>query len=179
MTLEEVTLSQERLLDGIVFNVDRHEVRLGDGTQSKRDLVRHAGGVGILARTPEGKYLLVRQYRKAVESEVLEIVAGMREPNEAPEATARRELEEETGYQAKTLTPLGSFFVSPGYTDEEVYLFFAETGDAHSGTRLDADERLIAETYEAEEIEHMLQTGKLQDGKTVIAWFQAASRGCR
>jgi len=178
MSLEEVTLTQARLLDGIVFHVDRHEVRLADGTESKRDLVRHAGGVGILARTPEGRFLFVRQYRKAVESEVLEIVAGMREEGESPDETARRELEEETGHRARSLTSLGKFYASPGYTDEAVHLFFAETDETPSGTRLDADERLMVEHYSRPEIEAMIDANDLLDGKTLIAWYRALHRGC-
>ncbi len=178
MSLKEVTLSTTRLLEGIVFDVDRHEVRLADGTESKRDLVRHAGGVGVLAKTPDDRFLFVRQYRKAVESEVLEIVAGMREPGEPPEQTARRELEEETGHHAETLTELGRFYASPGYTDEEVYLFFAETNAEAGGTKLDADERLLVEHYTREEIETMIEAHDLLDGKTVIAWYRALARGC-
>jgi len=114
MDLTETTLSTTRLFDGIVFDVDRHEVRLGDGTESKRDIVRHAGGVGVLAQQPNGQFLLVRQYRKAIEREVVEIVAGIREPEEDPEDTARRELAEETGAQAGEMVSLGTYVASPG-----------------------------------------------------------------
>ncbi len=175
--LREDTLHQETLFEGIVFRIERHRVRLGDGSESRRDLLRHAGGVGVLALTPRGTLLLVRQYRKAVECEVLEIVAGMREPGEAPERTAARELEEETGYQALSLVPLGRSFASPGYTDEVVELYFARTGVAPGAMRLDVDERLRVEEVTPQDFERLLLENQLPDSKTIAAWSFARLRG--
>lgn len=177
MTLTETTLTSETLLEGIVFRVERQDVRLGDGSHSKRDIVRHAGGVGVLALTPRGTWLLVRQYRKAVEREVLEIVAGMREPGEDPADTARRELEEETGYTARTLTPLGKTFASPGYTDEVVHLFFAETSDTPGGNRLDHDERVQVVEFSDEQFRAAMDANDLPDSKTIAAWWFASRKG--
>jgi ADP-ribose pyrophosphatase len=178
MSLTETTLSQEVLLEGIVFRVDRHDVRLGDGSESKRDIVRHAGGVGVLARTPDQRFLMVRQYRKAVECEVLEIVAGMREPNEEPKRTAVRELEEETGYKVTSIRPLGQSYASPGYTDEVVHLFFAETEADPGNNRLDVDERLVVESYSLAEMNAMMQDNIIKDSKTLAAWFFAGAKEC-
>lgn len=178
MSLKETTLTRDTLFNGIVFNVERQDVRLADGSESKRDIVRHIGGVGVLARRPDGQFLLVRQYRKAVEAEVLEIVAGMREPDEPAEDTARRELEEETGHQVTSLTPLGTVFVSPGYTDEVDHLFFAEITEIPRGNRLDADERLTVEAYSRTELETMMIENHIQDSKTLAAWFFAGAKGC-
>lgn len=177
MSLTETTLSSETLLQGIVFRVERHEVRLGDGSHSKRDIVRHAGGVGVLARTPRNTWLLVRQYRKAIEREVLEIVAGMREPGEEPEATARRELEEETGYQADTLRYLGQSFASPGYTDEIVHLYYAETSAVPGGNRLDHDERVQVVELSDTEMRGLLDSNGIADSKTLAAWLLAGRKG--
>lgn len=177
MTLTETTLSSETLVDGIVFRVERQDVRLGDGSQSRRDIVRHAGGVGVLARTPRKTWLLVRQYRKAVECEVIEIVAGMREPGEDPADTARRELEEETGYTARNLTPLGKTFASPGYSDEVVHLFFAETVDTPGGNRLDSDERLHVEEFTDDRLRAAMDANELPDSKTIAAWWFATRKG--
>lgn len=178
MPHHEATLSHETLFEGIVFDVERQRVRLADGTESTRDIVRHIGGVGVLARRPDGKFLLVRQYRKAVEAEVLEIVAGMREPDEPAEETARRELEEETGHQVLSLTPLGTYFPSPGYTDEVDHLFFAEVTETPRGVRLDADERLTVEVYSRTELETLMTHNHLHDGKTLAAWFFAGAQKC-
>jgi len=157
--------------------VERQEVRLGDGSHSKRDIVRHAGGVGVLARTPRGTWLLVRQYRKAIEREVLEMVAGMREAGEPPEATARRELEEETGYQAEKLVYLGQSFASPGYTDEIVELFYAETGAVPGANRLDHDERVLVAELDDTELRRLLDSNQIADSKTLAAWFLATRKG--
>lgn len=178
MPHHETTLARETLFDGIVFNVERLDVQLADGTESKRDIVRHIGGVGVLARRPDGEFLLVRQYRKAVESDVLEIVAGMREPDEPPEDTARRELEEETGHRVLSITPLGLYYPSPGYTDEVDHLYFAEVTQSPGGVRLDADERLTVETYSRTELDMMTTHNHLHDGKTLAAWFFAGAKQC-
>lgn len=177
MSLAETTLSSEVLLQGIVFRVDRQEVRLADGSHSRRDIVRHAGGVGVLARTPRNTWLLVRQFRKALDREILEIVAGMREPGESAEQSARRELEEETGYRANTLTPLGQSFASPGYTDEIVTLFYAETEPAPGASRLDSDERVLVEELPHADMHRLIAENHICDSKTVVAWFLAREKG--
>lgn len=177
MELIETTLSTKRMFDGIVFDVDRHDVRLGDGSESKRDIVRHAGGVGVLAQQPNGQFLLVRQYRKAVEREVIEIVAGLREPDEPPEETARRELAEETGTEAGEMIFLGSCLASPGYTDEIDHLFFTKTTGNTAEGKLDADERVAVEYWDAEALGNAVRNNGIQDGKTVVAWCLAREKG--
>jgi ADP-ribose pyrophosphatase len=177
MQFEEITLDSEVLLQGIVFRVDRLAVRLNDGSTAKRDILRHAGGVGVLARSPSGSFLLVRQFRKAVESEILEIVAGMREPGESPEVTARRELEEETGCQVTSLQHLGRCFASPGYTDEVVELFLADTAPLPGNLRLDHDERLVVEELSPSELDRRIRENEIPDSKTIAAWFFAQSKG--
>jgi len=177
MDLTETTLSTERIFDGIVFDVDRHEVRLGDGSESKRDIVRHAGGVGVLACQPNGQFLLVRQYRKAVEREVIEIVAGLRERDETPEETARRELAEETGAEAGDMIFLGTCLASPGYTDEVDHLFFTRTTGQSAAGKLDADERLTVEFWDAQALSNAIMNNGIQDGKTIMAWCLAREKG--
>jgi len=177
MDLTETTLSTQRLFDGIVFDVDRHEVRLGDGSESRRDIVRHAGGVGVLARDPDGKFLLVRQYRKAMEQEVVEMVAGLREPNEDPMETARRELAEETGMEAGDIHFLGNYFASPGYTDEVDVLYFTQTTGKSAAGKQDADERVLVEHWEKTTLADAIRSNQIQDGKTVVAWALAKEKG--
>ncbi len=177
MNLEEKTLSKQTLLDGIVFDVERIDVALADGTQSKRDIVRHIGGVGILARTADGGFLLVKQYRKAVESLSLEIVAGMREPGEDAQVTGERELLEETGSKAKSIHYLGRYLPSPGYTDEVDELYFAELEAGATDLKLDSDERLVVEKFSYAEMEAMFRENKIVDGKSIAAWFFAKDKG--
>lgn len=177
MNLEEKTLSKETLLKGIVFDVERIEVALGDGSHSKRDVVRHIGGVGVLARSADGDFLLVKQYRKAVESLSLEIVAGMREAGEEAQVTGERELLEETGSKAKEIKYLGRYLPSPGYTDEVDELYFAELADSSAGLKLDSDERLVVERFSYEEMASMFRENKIIDGKSIAAWFFAMDKG--
>ena len=177
MNLEEKNLSKKTLLKGIVFDVERIDVELGDGTTSKRDIVRHIGGVGVLARNAEGQFLLVKQYRKAIEALSLEIVAGMREAGEDAERTGKRELVEETGYHATSMHYLGKFTPSPGYTDEVDELYYAELSAGSGGLKLDSDERLIVETYSFDEMEALFRENKICDGKSIAAWFFAKDKG--
>ncbi|MDA3873279.1 MAG: NUDIX hydrolase [Kiritimatiellae bacterium] len=177
MKFNETTLSSEVILQGIIFRVDRLGVRLNDGSTSTRDILRHAGGVGVLARSPSGTFLLVRQFRKAMESEILEIVAGMREPGESAEESARRELAEETGYQATTMHHLGRCFASPGYTDEVVELYFADTTPLPGDLQLDHDERVTVEEVSQEELDRRIRENEIPDSKTIAAWFFAQSKG--
>lgn len=177
MSLYETTLTSETLLEGYVFRVERQDVRLGDGSHGKRDIVRHIGGVGALARKPCGTWVLVRQFRKAVDCEVTEIVAGMREPGEAPEDAIRRELEEETGHLVEKLTPLGRAFASPGYTDEVVHLFFAEISAEPGSNRLDHDERVEVVEFSDAELRRAIGENELPDAKTMVAWMLACRKG--
>ena len=98
----------------------------GFGPLSRREVVRHPGAVAVVARTAADEIVLVRQYRYAAGRTLLEIPAGTREPGEEPDATAVRELAEETGYRAASWRPLGSFFTAPGFCDEVIHLFLAE-----------------------------------------------------
>lgn len=177
MKFTEDTITKKTLLHGIVFDVERIDVRLENGAASKRDIVRHTGGVGVLARTAEGDFLLVRQFRKAIESECLEIVAGMRDPGEAPEMTGKRELEEETGYTTKSMKHLGRYLPSPGYTDEVDDLFFADLCGEPVNQALDHDERLMVESFSHAEMESMMRENKICDGKSIAAWFFAKDKG--
>ena len=167
----ERTLSSRRLFQGRVVTLDVLDIELEDGHRSHRELVRHPGGVGILAREPDGHFLLVRQFRKAVESEVVEICAGTVEPGEPREETARRELREETGREATRLVPLGDVYASPGYTDEVVSLFFAECAPHPAAGAGDADERVELVRATEAEIEEWIRQNLVRDAKTLAAWL--------
>ena len=88
--------------------------------------VKHPGGVCVAALTPSNTLLFVKQYRFGIEKDLLEFPAGLIEPDEAPHITALRELEEETGYKANHIQSLGTFYLSPGYSNEIIHLFYAE-----------------------------------------------------
>lgn len=172
MKLFEKTLTKKTLYTGRILNLELQEVELPDGTRAPRELIRHAPAVGVLAQRPDGAFIFVRQFRKAVERIVLEIVAGICEPDEPSAATtAMRELREETGYTATKLTELGAVFATPGYVDERITLFFADLRSQPSDTAHDADERVEPVALQRDEVERLLDTGKIQDAKTLAAWL--------
>ncbi|MBK6808954.1 MAG: NUDIX hydrolase [Sandaracinaceae bacterium] len=113
------------LLDSRKFRVEAVEVPDREGRTRTREVVRHPGAVVILPLLPDGRVLLIRNRRFAVNATLYELPAGTREPGEADDVGALRELEEETGYQAATLSPLVRFFASPGFCDEEMIGFVA------------------------------------------------------
>lgn len=122
---EEKTVSSRRIYEGRAFNVRVDTVITVDGRESTRDIVEHSACVAIIAREAGGDILLVRQYRKAVEKELLEIPAGGIDPGEDPESAVRREMQEETGFLPGRVVRLGGYYSSPGFSTEYLYLFLA------------------------------------------------------
>lgn len=175
--MHESTVSSRTLYDGRVVRLDVLDVQLADGRPAVREIIRHAPAVGVLPRLPDGTFLLVRQFRKAMEADVLEVCAGINEPGEAPEDAARRELLEETGCVADRMVHLGTVFSSPGYTDEIIDLYFAECAGARSATAFDEDEHVETVPLTAAEMETMLRENRIRDAKTVAAWALYRLRG--
>lgn len=169
--MSERTIHSECIYDGRVLRLERLQVALDDGRPALREIIRHSGAVGILPQLPDGRFVLVRQYRKAVEAEVIEVCAGLLDPGESPEIAARRELLEETGCRARRLVHLGSLWSSPGYTDEAVDVYYAECEPERSAADLDDDERVHAFTVTAEEIEALIRRNEIHDAKTVAVWM--------
>src|SRR5690606_11650949 len=114
---EERTVHTETIYDGKIIRLEIDDVILPDGKPAKRELVRHPGAVALIPITDDGKLVMVEQYRKALGTTLLEVPAGKLEPGEAPEVTARRELEEETGYACGNLELVTTFATSPGFAD--------------------------------------------------------------
>ncbi|WP_100331479.1 NUDIX hydrolase [Bacillus xiapuensis] len=168
--LEEKTLKTEQIFEGKIIRLQVDDVELPNGKRAKRELIKHPGAVAILALTEEGKLVLVEQYRKALERSLVEIPAGKLEPGEEPEKTARRELEEETGYACRSLTLLQSFYTSPGFADELVHLFIAKDL-VKKKDALPPDEDEFVELMEVtlEEAEHLIKQQRIHDAKTVYA----------
>lgn len=170
---EEKTISTKPIYEGTVISLRVDEVTLPNGNTSKRELIKHPGAVAVLPITSSGKIVFVEQYRKALERSLIEIPAGKIEIAEKPEITARRELDEETGYGCEKLTFLQSFATSPGFADEIIHVYLAEglTKNKHSAL-LDEDE--FVEIIEAtiEEAEEMMRTGQIFDAKTMycVLW---------
>jgi ADP-ribose pyrophosphatase len=166
--LEEKTIESQPIFHGKVISLQVDKVLLPDGNTSTREIVKHPGAVGILAFVDQEHILIVRQYRKALGKEIFEIPAGKLDPGERPEDTAKRELEEETGYQAKSVRFINSFYTSPGFANELLYLY--EADQLVKGTlNLDQDEFLEVHTITLREALQLMQTEKIHDAKTAFA----------
>lgn len=173
--MEETVLKSEAVFKGRVINLSVLDVRLPDGTQSKRELVEHPGAVAMVALDESNNVLLVRQYRIAAGRIMLEIPAGTLHANEPPLECAERELQEETGYRPGKLESLGGLFVAPGYTTEFIHLFLAT--DLHeSRLQMDDDEFIEVERVPLAEAVAMIERGDLIDGKSIAGIMKVARR---
>ncbi len=157
---------RKRLLSTRLFTVEQREYPQAGRDPLVRDVIVHPGAVVILPILDDGRVVMIRNYRHAVERELWELPAGTLEPNEEPIETARRELEEETGYRAAVVAPMVEFFTSPGILSERMHAFTA-TGLTHVGQNLQGGEQITVETLERDELHRMLIEGELQDGKTI------------
>lgn len=168
--LEEKTISSETLFEGRVIRLQIDQVKLPNGATSTREIVKHPGAVSVMAVTEENKLVLVRQFRKPLEKTILEIPAGKLEPGENPRVCAFRELEEETGYRAKEMEHVISFYTSPGFADEYLHLYIAK-GLSKGKAQLDQDEFVELVELTLEECQQRIATGEICDAKTVTAVY--------
>ncbi|MGA9467468.1 MAG: NUDIX hydrolase [Exiguobacterium marinum] len=171
--MEETTIEREVIYQGKIFDVEKHVVSLPNGNTSVRELVYHNGAVAVLVVDESEKIVMVEQYRKAFESMSLEIPAGKLEKGEEPLASAKRELEEETGYTAESLEKIFSFYGAPGFCSERVDVFVAK-GLSAGEMNLDEDEFLNVKRYTFDEAVDLLDRGIITDAKTIMAiqWWQ-------
>ncbi|AOV08111.1 NUDIX hydrolase [Sporosarcina ureilytica] len=167
---EEKTIATNSIYNGKIISLQVDDVELPDGNHSKRELVKHPGAVAIIPITDEGKIIVVKQYRKALERTIVEIPAGRIEPNEDPKLTAIRELEEETGFGTNDITYLQSFATSPGFADEIIHLYVAkELYAIENPAEGDEDEFIERLEVSVEEAEKMVASGEIYDAKTAFA----------
>ena len=163
--LIETQSATERIFEGRILKVYRDTVLLSDGQESTREIVKVAPAVAIIALQGEN-LLLVRQYRYAVGSTVLEIPAGRLSPDESPIACAERELREETGYAGR-LRSLGHYQMSVGYSDEAIH-FFWTTELAWNPLPLDEGEHLEVIAIPWSEALKKATQGEFADSKTTM-----------
>ena len=164
-------MSKECLYSGRIVGLERHEVELADGRRSVREVVRHGPAVAVVAERPDGRFALVRQFRKPLECAVLEIVAGHAEPGETLEENAVREVREETGYEAVSIRRLGAVYPSPGYVDERIEIFRAQLSAEPVGIDPDEDEEVELLFVTREELLALIDSEAIQDAKTLAAWL--------
>lgn len=171
MDLTEKTLGVTRVFKGRALTIDVAEIEMPNGRRSTREIVRHRGASVVLGQRPDGKYVLIRQYRRSIEQTLLEMVAGGLEEGESAEEGARREMEEESGYRVESLEKVAVIVPCPGYSEERLHLFFARVSQEPLEQRPDFDENLETVVMTAEEIEASLDEGDLVDGKSVALWL--------
>ena len=163
---EEKTLSSQPVYSGRVVKLRVDTVKLASGRETKREIVEHSDCVAIVVTDGDNNVLLVKQFRKPAEKELLEIPAGGIEAGEDPLTTVQRELSEETGYRAKKVTRLGGFYSAPGYCTEYLHLFLA--------TELAPNHLIAEDTEEIEvvrvalsQIPELITSGAICDAKSI------------
>ncbi len=168
MIFNEKTINEVNEFTGKILKLYVRTVELPNGKTSKREIVKHPGGVAILAFKDKDTVLLVEQFRNPLGKTILEIPAGKLEPNEEIEVCGRRELEEETGYKSNKFTYLGKIVTSPGFCDECIYIYKAE--ELYKGN-IGGDEDEFINNYEIklDRLREMIKNGEIIDGKTIAA----------
>lgn len=155
------------------FNVD--QIELPNGVIGEWESIRHPGGALAVPITPDGKLVLVKQYRFPTQGRILEFPAGTLEVGEDPATTIAREIEEETGYHAGKWINLGEFFLAPGYCDEIIYAFLAhDLQKLASQPPGDDDEDISVVLMTPPEFEDAIHGGEQIDAKSIAAYFLAS-----
>jgi len=174
--LKEITKSKETIYNGSVITVERHIATLENGKDAVRDVVRHPGGVGVVAMDDEGYVYMVRQFRYPFMETTLEIPAGkLDRGGEDTREAGIRELREETGLTADNIEYLGDFYATPGFCDEKLSIYFA-TGLHQGETNPDEDEFIECEKYHITELVKMIDKGEIKDAKSVIGILMVSNR---
>lgn len=171
MELSEQELSEQEIFTGQIVNLKVRTIELPNGQQATREVVLHKPAVAVIAINDEKKMLLVEQWREPIKQLTLEVPAGLIDETDASALDAmKRELNEEGGYQAEYWEQLSKFYTSPGFTDEEITLFYADTLTKLEQKRpLDQDEFLAVHWYSMDELKQMQAEGKIVDAKTLFA----------
>ena len=159
-------LSSKVVFKGRVFSVRRDEVLEPTGVRATRDMIAHPGSVVVMPVLPDGRIILIRQYRHAARRFLWELVAGRIDTGESIKRAAARELIEETGYRAKTMRVFLDFFPTPGFLEERIYILIAE-GVTAGEAKPEEDERIESKAFTRRELEKILRTGVLRDAKSI------------
>ena len=174
-----VLIGSQDVYQGRVVKLRVDTIEVADGLNVRREVVEHPGAVVIVPVDGEGRVLWIRQYRYAVDKELLELPAGTLEPGEGPEACARREVAEETGFAAATLEPLGRFYTAPGFCTEFMHALAAAGLSPAPDARADDDEEIEVEPLAIEESLARIDSGDVSDAKSIAAFFLYLRRHVR
>jgi ADP-ribose pyrophosphatase len=165
--LGERLVSSRTVFTGRLISVRVDEVELPGGPRASREVVVHPGAVAIIPLLPQDRVVMIRQYRHPAAKVLYELPAGTLQPGESPADCARRELLEETGYQAGELAPLFSMYLSPGYCTELIHLFLATGLEPAASTGTDSDERVEPFILTLSEALAMIGRGDVQNAAAV------------
>jgi len=160
-------MKKKKIYEGKILGLSVYEGKI-EGRKVKREIIEHRGAAAMLAFDEENKVILVKQHRFP-HGYVLEIPAGTLEKREEPIKCAFRELEEETGYRAKKMTKLISYFPSVGYNQEEIHIFVASGTKKEFDLKLDNDEFITVIKMDIKKLIGMIKAGKIIDSKTICA----------
>ena len=172
--LREIQIESEDIFNGLIMDVKRDRVRLPNGNQSVRELLRHVGAVCVVPVTDDGRVVVERQYRYPIDQVITEIPAGkLDSPDEDRLSAAQRELREETGFTADRWTDMGLYYPAAAYSDEKITMYLAQ--GLHKGEQhLDEGEFLNVQTVPIAELVEDILSGKITDGKTQAAVLKAS-----
>ncbi len=169
-------LKRELVVKGAIIDYYQDTMQIPNGNVAKWDLIDHKGAAAVVAVREDGKLLMVRQYRNALDRETLEIPAGGLEGREEPtDVAAMRELSEETGYVCENVELLTSIYTTVAFCNEKIDIYVAK--DLKPGCQhLDEDEFIHVEAYSVEELKAMILAGKIQDSKTICGVLAYAAK---
>lgn len=169
----ETTIESRAEFQGRILSVRVDKVRLSDGRITTREIAEHGASVCIVPVDPQGNVLLVRQYRKPIEDQLLEVPAGGIEPGESPLEAALRELQEEVGFTAGEMQPLSSFWISPGWCTEYMYAYLA-TELQPARLPADYDENIAVVPVPLAEVDGLMRSGEIKDVKSIASLLLAS-----
>jgi ADP-ribose pyrophosphatase len=173
--VEEQVIEQRRVFDGKVVNLRVDTVKLPDGRSATREVVEHTPAVAMIPILPDGRVVLVRQWRVPAGRVLLEAPAGSVDPDEDVEGAVQRELQEETGYRSGKLTRLGGFWVAPGYCTEYIHVYLAEDL-SESRLEADEDENIEVALLSLDDALAAVDSGQIEDAKTQVGLLMYARR---
>jgi ADP-ribose pyrophosphatase len=159
-------LSTKTIYQGKIFGIRRDEVVEPSGVRATREVITHPGSVVVLPVLPDGRILMIRQYRHAARQYLWELVAGRIDAGEKPKQAAGRELIEETGYRARKFRIFLDVFPTPGFLEERMFILLAE-GLIPGVAEPEEDEKIVSRAYTHKQLQEMIRRGKLRDAKSV------------
>ncbi|MCB1074199.1 MAG: NUDIX hydrolase [Simkania sp.] len=168
---KEAHIERQKIHEGRIITLAQDQIQYENGQEKTFDIVLHPGAVAMIPINAEGKMILVKQWRRAARQILLELPAGTLEAAEDPLECAQRELQEEIGFEARSITSLGGFFTAPGFCNEYIYLFLAK--DLHPNPLVgDDSEEIDTVALTLEEAMEMIDQNEIVDAKTIAGIYR-------